>query len=729
MPTRAASGAIRADLQGLRAVAVALVVLFHLRPELVPGGFIGVDVFFAISGFLITAHLLREVEGSGSVRLGRFWARRARRLLPAALTVLLATLIACWVLAPVGDLPRFLRETAWSALYIENWALAGSSVDYLAAEASPSPMQHYWSLSVEEQFYLAWPLLIAAAAWTAARLVARRPAERGSTLTTLRAITAVVLALVFVASMVWSVVHTAQDPSPAYFATTTRAWEFAAGGLLAVVVAGASGRPRVVEAMRVPVAWAGLGAIGFAAFAYSEATPFPSATAAVPVLGTLAVIWAAAPSRGSSPVVVLSMRPVQWLGARSYSVYLWHWPVLVLGGFVLSRSATAFEQLVMLSVTLVLAEATTRWIEAPVRFGVPAGVRPATMLGATAAAMALLLAVSVVGLPGAETRVAAEQQRIERMVAAPPACFGAAALLDAIACQSGEVPAEDADRRTGQPTTDPATSAEIVPDPSLADAPPERCITGIRATGFEVCAYGADEDVATRTVALIGDSHAEQWLPAFATAAASGGWRLLVVAKSSCPFSDAERTEPGLSAEVLAEMRAGCVEWNREARALLADDPRIDTIVVAARARNPVAADDGERWQDAAADAYTARWADVPESVERIIVLRDTPTMADDVLTCIRDEVEPSSACARDRTDALTEDPQFDAALASDDPRVRPVDLTDALCAPDECSPVIGDVLAYRDSNHLSWVYAATLAPTVQGVIDESAAAESVDGG
>ncbi|HXH35392.1 MAG TPA: acyltransferase family protein [Plantibacter sp.] len=734
MPTRATSGAIRADLQGLRAVAVALVVLFHLRPELVPGGFIGVDVFFAISGFLITAHVLREVETSGSVRLGRFWARRARRLLPAALTVLLATMIASWVLAPVGDLPRFLRETAWSALYIENWALAGSSVDYLAAEASPSPVQHYWSLSVEEQFYLVWPLLIAAAAWVASRLVARRPVEWGRRPTALRAVTAVALALVFLASMVWSVVHTAQDPSPAYFATTTRAWEFAAGGLLAVVVAGSSGRSLIADAVRVPVAWTGLGAIGFAAFAYSEATPFPSATAAVPVMGTLAVIWAAAPSRGPSPVVALSMRPIQWLGARSYSVYLWHWPVLVLGGFVLSRSATAFEQLVMLSVTIALAEATTRWIETPIRFGAPAGMRPATILGATAGVMALLLAVSVVGLPRAEARVAAEQQRIERMVAAPPACFGAAALLDANACQSREVPVDDvvgggdADPHTGQSTTGPTTAVEIVPDPSLADAPPERCITGIRASGFEVCAYGADEDVATRTVALIGDSHAEQWLPAFAAAAASGGWRLLVVAKSSCPFSDAERTEPGLSAEVLAEMRAGCVEWNRDARALLADDPRIDTIVVAARARNPVTADDGGRWQDAAADAYAARWADVPESIEHIIVLRDTPTMREDVLTCIRDEAEPASACARDRTDALTEDPQFDAAIASEDPRVRPLDLTDALCEADKCSPVIGDVLAYRDSNHLSWVYAATLAPTIQGVIDQLSAAGSADG-
>lgn len=725
MSTRAASSPIRADLQGLRAVAVALVVAFHLRPDLVPGGFVGVDVFFAISGFLITAHLLREIEVSGTVRLGRFWARRARRLLPAALTVLIVTLTACWLLAPVGDLPRFVRETVWSTLYIENWALAGSSVDYLAAEAAPSPVQHFWSLSVEEQFYVGWPLLLLASTWVSARALRRRSDRRGSSPRALRTGMAVALGSVLLASLLWSIVYTAQDSSPAYFATTTRAWEFAAGGLLAVLVACASKSAPVAVPVRAAVAWAGLIAVVTAAFAYSETTPFPSLSAALPVVGTLAVIWAAVPVAPSSPTTLLAMRPVQWLGDRSYAVYLWHWPVLVVGGFVLSRSANPLDLLMMLALTVLLAEATTRWIERPVRFGVGAAWRPGRVLGAAAAAMSIVLVAAGLVLPGAEARVVAEQVRIEQLVAAPPSCFGAAELLDAASCDEEDDAGNDDIHGDGaDPGDDPASVVDvearsvIVPDPSLADAPPERCITDIRSARFEVCSYGASAEEATRTVALVGDSHAEQWLPAFVAAAEAGGWRLLVAAKSSCPFSGAERTEPALSSEVLAEMRAGCLSWNREVLALLAEQPSIDTVVVSARGRNPVVAPDGERWQDVAAAAYAERWAVIPATVEHIVVLRDTPTMADDVLTCVRDEADPGSACARDRTDALVDDPQFDAAVASDDRRVRPLDLTDGLCAPDECSPVIGDVLAYRDSHHLSWVYAATLGPAVRDALD-----------
>jgi len=704
VPTRAASGAIRADLQGLRAVAVALVVLFHLWPTLVPGGYVGVDVFFAISGFLITAHLLRELEDSGTIRLGRFWARRARRLLPAALTVLLATLVACWLFAPIGDLPRFLRETAWSALYIENWALAGSAVDYLAAEAAPSPVQHYWSLSVEEQFYLVWPLLMLAGAWLAARTTRRSTGPAAGP----AAGTAVVLAILFLGSVVWSVVYTEADPSPAYFATTTRAWEFAAGGLLALVTRGPSGAlARGGPAVRITVAWLGFACIVVAAFGFSDATPFPSLTAGLPVVGALAVIWASAPQATGSPTSLLVVRPVQWLGDRSYSVYLWHWPVLVVASFVLGRSADLVERLVVLTVTLVLTEATTRWVERPVRFGAPSRWRPARVLGLTAAAMTVVLLAAGMALPTAEARIVAEQVRIERLVATPPACFGAAELLDADSCDAGAVTADD-------------------PDASVADAPPERCITDIREAAFEVCEYGAEEDAAARTVALIGDSHAEQWLPAFVAAAESGGWRLLVVAKSSCPFSDAERTEPALSDEVLAQMRKGCLAWNEAALGLLASDRDIDTIVLAARARNPVAAPAGDRWQDVAAAAYVERWAEVPASVQHIVVLRDTPTMAADVLTCVRDEPTPETDCARDRDDALVEDPQYDAALESDDPRVSPVDLTDALCSADACSPVIGDLLAYRDSHHLSWFYAATLGPTIEGVLERLPESTSV---
>ncbi|MFZ4895667.1 acyltransferase family protein [Plantibacter sp. Mn2098] len=701
---RGADG-VRTDIQGLRALAVTLVVVFHLWPRVLPGGYVGVDVFFVLSGFLITAHLLREAERTGGIRLGRFWARRARRLLPAALTVLVATVVGVWAFAPVGYVDRFLHEVLASTLYVENWVLAGSAVDYLAAEASASPVQHFWSLSVEEQFYLLWPVVLLAGVW-----IARR---RGAPL---RVVVGALLGAVVLASLVWSVVYTAADAAPAYFATTTRTWEFGAGGLLAVVAAGTAGRTKAPNGVRVWAAWIGVAAIVASAAAYSASTPFPGWTAALPVVGTLLVIWAAGPTGHVSPDRIFGLGPVRMLGDQSYAVYLWHWPIIVLGGFALGRDATLLQQLGMLVATGVLAAVTTRWIERPIRFGALSRISPARALAAAGAAMLVVVAVTVAGLPVAGSRVIQAQDELTAVIADPPACFGAAALAEA-ACATSD--------------PDSPAGASSVPDPSLADDPPERCIAGTRDDSFDVCAYGAAQKDAVRTVALVGDSHAEQWLPAMSAVATAERWRVIVMTKSSCPFSDAVRTEPGMSAAVQSTMNDSCRRWNDETMRYLAAHREITTVLVAARGRNPVVPGPGETWRQTAEGAYLDRWAQVPSSVRHIVVLRDTPRMTDSTLACVRDAAHPAADCARARRAALEDDPQFDAALratkatavAPGKPvigtdRVTPLDLSDLFCAAATCAPVVGGVLVYRDSHHLTWVYAATTAPTLANRLD-----------
>jgi peptidoglycan/LPS O-acetylase OafA/YrhL len=311
-----ASAGFRADVQGLRALAVAMVVIYHLYPSLLPGGFAGVDVFFVISGFLITRHLLREYRKTGTVSLAGFWGRRARRLLPAAVLVLVVTWVAALLVLPSTQLAETAAQVRASALYFQNWQLAGDAVDYLQSTAAATPVQHFWSLSVEEQFYLAWPLLFLLAAAGGAR-------RAGSSGRVILACLAVALTL---GSLAYSAWETRADPAAAYFVTTTRIWELGAGGLLALLPARLT-RPLARHGW---LGWAGLAMAVASAFALRGSSAFPGVIALLPVGGAVLLI-ACGPTRARlGPGRLLSLPPLVFLGEISYSLYLWHWPMIVL---------------------------------------------------------------------------------------------------------------------------------------------------------------------------------------------------------------------------------------------------------------------------------------------------------------------------------------------------------------------------------------------------------------
>ena len=415
------------EIQGLRAVAVGLVVLFHLWPAEVPGGFVGVDVFFVISGYLITSHLMREVDATGTVRLGSFYARRARRLLPASLLVLAVSGIAAALILPAQLARSAMREVVASAVYVENLWLASQAVTYSASNDTASPLQHYWSLSTEEQFYALWPALILVAVQLARR--AGRGGAGPDVGRTRRAVAGVLLALA-AASLVHSIVLTASDPAAAYFVTTTRAWEFAAGALLSFVMA----RWTPSGAAAVGLRWAGLAAVVATSFAISQATPFPGAVALVPVLGTAAIILAG-DARPSDPLLrVGNLRPVQWLGDVSYAVYLWHWPLIALGPFVLGRELSAVDKAAILVITGVLAHLTRRFVEQPFLTGFPRLVgTPRRTLISTVLAMAIV-AGGALGHGAWLDHVGRVQlqERLAQLSSDP--CVGASAALDPARC-------------------------------------------------------------------------------------------------------------------------------------------------------------------------------------------------------------------------------------------------------------------------------------------------------
>jgi peptidoglycan/LPS O-acetylase OafA/YrhL len=338
----------RPEIQALRALAIAAVVTYHAWPGLLPGGQVGVDIFFVVSGYLITGMLLREHAATGGIRLGAFAVRRARRLLPSALLVLGACGVLTALVMPEEFRVQLVREIAASALSLQNWNLNLAGL----AGAEPladSPLRHYWSLS--EQFYLVWPALLAGL------LALGRWRNAG-----LRFVITAIVAIT-VASFLWNLHLTALDSSLAYFSTLARAWEFGVGAILAAMPASTMLAP----AARAVLSWVGLGAIAVALVAPIDPATFPGAVVAVPVLATALVIWAGDPEVRGSPTVIARLPAVAWLGGISYALYLWHWPLIAFTPFVTGQPSEWWLVALLIGVSVVLAWLTTRFVEQPIR--------------------------------------------------------------------------------------------------------------------------------------------------------------------------------------------------------------------------------------------------------------------------------------------------------------------------------------------------------------------------
>ena len=421
---------VRADIQALRAIAVGAVMVFHLWPNRLTGGYVGVDVFFVISGFLITSHLLGEIDATGRLRPTRFWARRAKRLVPASMTVLLLTAVAVVTWVPKALWHQFLTEIMASTVQAQNWLLAHDSVDYLAANNSPSPVQHFWTLSAEEQFYIALPLLLLAAILLARvlRLGHRRVILTG-------------LLLTVAGSLGYSIWLTATTPGVAYFSTFTRAWEFGVGALLAY--AGSSRRPHLV------MPWLGAVAIVAACFWFDSKTSFPGVAAALPVLGTAVVIWGVSSSFSRLGTVP----PVALLGRVSYAAYLWHWPLIVLLPYVTHRSLGTVDKVSIIAATVLFAWLSTTFIEDPIRFQprLLGQRRPLTVAVWSAAAMAVVIGFSATQANGLVVQEKQLAKVARKVVAEKPSCLGAQAMDPAFA-----------------PCDNPALAGALVPDPAQA---------------------------------------------------------------------------------------------------------------------------------------------------------------------------------------------------------------------------------------------------------------------
>jgi peptidoglycan/LPS O-acetylase OafA/YrhL len=674
------------EVQALRALAVAGVVLYHFWPGLVRGGFVGVDVFFVISGYLITSHLHRELAADGRIRFGAFYAARARRLLPAALVVLAVTAVGTLLLLPQRLWEQVMQEVAASALYVENWVLSADSVNYLALnENIPSPVQHYWSLSVEEQFYLVWPVLLLAT-WALAKRWRHKtgPAQSG------RAVLLSVLVGVLVLSLATSIALTAWQPSQAYFATEVRAWEFAAGGIAAILVRRGSGRP----ALRAIASWLGLLAIVASMVLYTGATPFPGYTALLPVGGTIAVIAAGDPDARLSARRILRFPPIQYVGGISYSLYLWHWPVLILLPTLLGTDTGVIVRGILLAIAIVLAILTKRFIEDPVRLSPP--LRSAklriTLLG-SAAAMALLVVFALVMNSSVAGAITSAQTEAAVALRSDGACLGAASIANS-SCTP----------RAGL----------LVPSTLAAgqdDVNTPNCWSTESVSELRECTKGPAHG-ATLRVALIGDSHSNQYLAAIEAIAREYHWRVDVYGKTGCIWTAAIQVNS-------PQWVASCQAWKANLNAHLASNRPYDVIITSYLATSPIEAAPGKSVDQTTIDGFESVWRPVIARGTQLVAIRDNPHPRADYLDCIdRHSGDPGEACSVAESTALDFfDGQPDAVAHVHDAHL--LDLTKYFCQAQRCPPVIGNVIVYRDGTHLTSTYTRTLAPMVRrGVLE-----------
>ena len=640
----------RADVEGLRAVAILLVVAAHANLPGLQGGFVGVDVFFVLSGFLITSLLVRELETTGSVALAQFYLRRLRRLLPALVFMLLCTCAAAAaLLAPfeqVEQAPAARSATVW----LSNMYFATRDLDYFGASAETNLFLHTWSLGVEEQFYLLWPalLLFLAGAWgwqgRKCQLSHLAPG----------------LAVVALASLSLGLWWTSTSPRLGFYLMPARAWQFALGGLVSLLAARIT-----TEALLRPshallfrwTPWLGISAILLAGVLFDRSTHYPGWHALLPSLGTAAILLVGSLPQPHPVIRVLSTRPMQALGSVSYAWYLWHWPVLLLGATIVPD--TPLHRLGLVLVSLVLAAFSFRYVESPIRRSGRGAATPLIGLSVAAIAMA-----AIIGLVFFWQQTASSWS-------------------------------EEPGQRKYQLARISAPRIEG-----------DRCDEWFHSAAVRPCTFGDPE--ASKVAVVMGDSIGLQWFPALRRIYASGDWKLVVLTKSACPIVDATYVYPVLGREYVE-----CSTWRRDALAWIRNT-RPDVILFGSSATYPFDQEqwtDGTTRILAAVAGSTGRIRvlratptlpfDGPNCLARQAW---RPAMTNPTQSCVAPYPNPhAQAVYRWQLDAVRQVPN---ATMLD---LNPLICREGLCAADRDGEVV-----FRDDQHLAASFVESIAGLVE---------------
>lgn len=655
-------GGFRPDIQGIRAIAVVLVLLSHAQISWASGGYIGVDVFYVLSGFLITGLVVKEIERDGRVSIRGFYARRAKRILPLAATVLVFVAVVSLIVYTTARQVDVGGDIIAAALFVINWHFIAQGVDYFAVEEGlVSPLQHYWTLSVEEQFYVLWPVLLLATGTFAIRFKLR-----------LRRTILAVIIPVALASLVYGLSYTAAQPTDAFFSTFARGWELAFGAILAVTL------PRVINLPKMvvtPLAIAGVVVILAGGHIFTESSPFPGWRGLVPVLGTIALLVAGA-SAVSNPVkTLLSTGPFQYVGKISYSLYLWHWPFVVFATTIWGALAPGWLTLATLA-SAIPAAISHKLIEEPFHLSKMLGLRPnrALVLGAVCITASL-----VAGL-------ALSTNRIDVKTLSADQAPGAAVL------KGGKFPIEN--------KVEGIRPSPLDANDDKGQAYDDGCLVFGSTVDSPSCIYG-DENSDT-TVIIFGDSHALQYAPAMETVADEKGWKLIVLSRGLCTPADVDISNI-------------CDEWRDNSMDRIADeDPDMVIMATASIGELDMTTEDGRDIVAPESVPYHERGMvktidELKDRTDATLVMMGPQIQAPSLPhECVADHLSSLLKCAfpnKPRPDRY-----FDrqAARETGIELISPVSM---LCNKRICPAVIGNVLVYRDTYHMTATYAATLAP------------------
>ncbi|MEO1393124.1 MAG: acyltransferase family protein [Cyanobacteria bacterium J06634_5] len=690
--------AFRPDIEGLRAIAILLVIAYHAHVPGFKGGYIGVDMFFVLSGYLITWLLIHEAEETGTINLVRFYARRARRLLPALLLVLAVTIgISAVLYAPFEQ--QALAHTALAtAAYLSNAYFAQTAVDYLGTALETNPLLHTWSLSVEEQFYLVWPLLVAFAAGVSSRRTRQQSPQkvslnRKNILLWMGALT--------LGSFILSVYLTDVRQPLAFFLSPARAWEFSIGALAILIPTGrfpfqqqlakqspTSKDPRAFGTLSEIVGWLGLGGILTAVLWFDETTLFPGTAAVLPAIATVLVLRACAARPASRLSKILSIRSFQEIGRLSYSWYLWHWPVLVFAGVILGDTPRLLVRVGLMVLALAIAQASYQWVENPVRHNrfLAGQSKRSILLGIVITTLSISLSLGWI--------------------------------------QSAKAWSGHSDQIQYQ---------------NIRDQLPEIFHNGCTQIDLEKeagslednCAVGNPES--SVTTVLLGDSHAAHWFGSLEAIALNNNWQLIPITKFGCSYVDRPR-------DINAKGYAHCDAWRQQALQKIADiEP--DIVFVSGFGRHPFTA---EQWIEGTQRTLQA----LSKTSQQVIILRDVPYPGFDVPSCqARQAWQPrwisqwmgqgasESSCDILRSQAPSGTRRSDyaarkvwktkqaayaaeATLAKQYKTVGIIDVIDNMCEGDTCAIKNDKLVPYMDDHHLALDFTSTLTASIQTQLD-----------
>jgi len=672
----------RKDLQGLRAIAVLFVLLFHAGVPGFNGGFIGVDVFFVLSGFLITGNLLREAISSGTISLQNFYAKRIRRLLPASFLVLFFTLLTCFFFLPPVLIPSFVGDITSAVLYVSNMSFASQATDYFASGATPSPVLHFWSLGVEEQFYIFWPMAVLLL--TKSKLHARHSVRIFASLT-------------FITSLLFAGWLLPRSQPWAFFSLPTRAWELALGAILATII---KDIPKLEHKFINILGFSGLILIIFSGFFIRSANQFPGLLALVPTVGAGLIILAGSYKEKTLTSNLLSEAPMQYIGKISYSLYLWHWPIFVIPAIMVGHSLSWPIRALLFLITLVTAALSEKFIEGPFKAGLLTNLIPKKTFFITVMTMVLIIATAFT-------------LRYESM-------HGFRPFKIFTSPTSHVAPIQGSVR--------PATRDQPVPkalQPSLFNAKRDRsinyadhCHTQLNMpASTSPCLYG---DLNSKTtIALFGDSHALAWFPALNKIAKLHHWKLYSQTMSSCGPADIPAWSPSTGS-----LMQNCPIWRESAVSKIIASHPLFVLMGGTRGFETLNA----QGKVAIPPENHLIWeAGVKRNINRfkasgvkVILLSDVPVANGDPVVCLSAHPDSAIACANPVSKAIDTGWLETERKVSRDEGITLIEPQMWVCPTDPCPVIIKGTLVYFDPGHMTATFSGSLSPKLDVAISKA---------